>query len=85
MSLVPVRELRNHTAEVVRRAQNGEAVTITVNGTPVANLVPIRAEKKAFLTKEELLALRPAPGHEVTEPHPHDLWDDTTDDLGPIE
>ncbi|WP_022884937.1 type II toxin-antitoxin system Phd/YefM family antitoxin [Glaciibacter superstes] len=83
MSLVPVRELRNHTADVIERARNGEEVTITSNGVPVATLVPVRAKKRAFITKEEFLAL--GPGKPDMEPHPHDLWDDTTDDLGPIQ
>ncbi|MEO7124049.1 MAG: type II toxin-antitoxin system prevent-host-death family antitoxin [Lacisediminihabitans sp.] len=83
MSLVPVRELRNHTADVIARAQRGEEVTITVNGVPAISLVPIQAPKKTFLTVEDLLAMRPE--HPTTEPHPHDLWDDSTDDLGPIE
>ena len=78
-----MRELRNHTAEVIERARNGEEVTITVNGTPAAILVPVRLAHKEFLPKEEFLAL--IPKKPVTEPHPHDLWDDTTDDLGPIQ
>jgi prevent-host-death family protein len=38
---VPQRELRNHTAEVLRRVEEGERVEITVNGRPVAELGPI--------------------------------------------
>ncbi|MDJ0324882.1 type II toxin-antitoxin system prevent-host-death family antitoxin [Cryobacterium sp. PH31-AA6] len=83
MSLVPVRDLRNHTAEIIERARNGEEVTITVNGVPAATLVPVRPPTRLFLTKQEFLALRP--GKPVAEAHPHDLWDDTTDDLGPIQ
>lgn len=83
MSLIPVRELRNRTAEVIERARSGEEVTITVNGVPAASLVPVGPPKKLFLTKEELLAM--IPDKPVTEAHPHDLWDDTTDDLGPIQ
>lgn len=83
MSLVPVRDLRNNTAAVIERARNGEEVTITVNGVPAASLVPVRQPKKLFLTTTELLAL--IPDKPVTETHPHDLWDDTTDDLGPIQ
>lgn len=83
MSFVAVRELRNNTAAVIERARAGEDVTITVNGVPAAKLVPVLPEKRAFLTTPELLALRPK--KPITEPHPHDLWDDTTDDLGPIQ
>jgi prevent-host-death family protein len=35
------RELRNHTREVLRRAQAGESVTITVHGRAVAELHPV--------------------------------------------
>jgi prevent-host-death family protein len=37
---VSVRELRNHTAEVVAAMQAGESLTLTVNRTPVADIVP---------------------------------------------
>lgn len=83
MPFVPVRELRNNTAAVIERARTGEDVTITVNGVPAAKLVALLPEKRAFLTTPELLALRPTKA--ITEPHPHDLWNDTTDDLGPIQ
>jgi prevent-host-death family protein len=83
MSLVPVRELRNNTAAVLERARRGEDVTITVNGVATAKLVAIAPGRREFLTTADLLALRL--DKPVTEPHPHDLWADTTDDLGPIE
>ncbi len=83
MSLVPVRELRNNTAAIIERARRGEDVTITVNGVAAAKLVPISPFKREFLTTADLLAMRPI--RPVTEPHPHDIWDDTTDDLGPIQ
>lgn len=83
MALIPVRELRNNTAAVIERARSGEEVTITVNGVAAARLVAIQTGKREFLTTADLLAMRP--DHPITEPHPHDLWDDTTDDLGPIE
>lgn len=85
MSLVPVRELRNHTAAVIERARSGEEVTITVNGVPAATLVPIQAVKKTFLTRDELMALAPRPGEPTPEFWDHELEGDTTDDLGPIE
>ncbi len=37
---VSVRELRNHTAHVVRRVEAGDHLTLTVNGRPVADIVP---------------------------------------------
>ncbi len=41
MSDVSSRELRNHTADVLRRVEAGERVRISVNRRPVAELVPL--------------------------------------------
>jgi prevent-host-death family protein len=41
MSDVSSRDLRNHTAEVLRRVEAGERVRISVNRRPVAELVPL--------------------------------------------
>ncbi len=38
---VSVRELRNHTAEVLRRVESGAHVRVTVDRRPVAELVPL--------------------------------------------
>ena len=43
MSQVTLRDLRRKAAELVRRAENGEPVTISVSGRPAVNLVPIPA------------------------------------------
>jgi prevent-host-death family protein len=37
---VSVRELRNRTADVVRRIEAGEKLALTVNRRPVADIVP---------------------------------------------
>jgi prevent-host-death family protein len=41
MTDVSSRELRNHTADVLRRVEAGERVRISVNRRPVAELVPL--------------------------------------------
>jgi prevent-host-death family protein len=41
MSDVSSRDLRNRTAEVLRRVEAGERVRISVNRRPVAELVPL--------------------------------------------
>ena len=41
MSDVSSRELRNHTADVLRRVEAGERVRVSVNRRPVAELVPL--------------------------------------------
>jgi prevent-host-death family protein len=41
MADVSSRDLRNHTAEVLRRVEAGERLRISVNRRPVAELVPL--------------------------------------------
>lgn len=38
---VSVRKLKDHLSEYLRRVQQGEAVTVTDHGRPVASLVPL--------------------------------------------
>lgn len=38
---VSVRDLRNHTAEVLKRVEAGQRLLITVDRRPVAQLVPL--------------------------------------------
>ena len=45
MATVPQKELRNHVGEVLRRAEAGEEITITVSGRPVAQLGPVRTRQ----------------------------------------
>ncbi len=53
MATVPQRELRNNTAELLRRVERGERLTITVHGHPVAELVP-RAQRRRFVPLTEV-------------------------------
>ena len=57
MSTVASRDLRNHTADVLRQVSDGTRVTITVNGKPVAEIGPVRTTRPQFLTKAELAEL----------------------------
>ena len=41
MGDVSARDLRNHTAEVLRRVEAGERLRVNVNRRPVAELVPL--------------------------------------------
>lgn len=41
MATIPQKDLRNNVAEVLRRAESGESLTITVSGRPVAHLGPL--------------------------------------------
>jgi len=82
MAIVASRDLRNHTAEVLRKVSDGERVTITVNGTPVAEIAPVTSARRACLPKRELVALlaryRADPG--LTDDLAA-LTGETTDDL----
>jgi len=42
---VSIRELRNHGGEVVERVEHGEAVCITRDGRPVAELRPLETPR----------------------------------------
>ncbi len=81
---VPSRDLRNDTAGVLRRVQDGDDVTITVNGRPVARLVPLRRSHRRWLPKAELVRrLRIAQADPGLRADLARLAGDTTDDLGP--
>ncbi len=85
MSEVASRELRNDTAGVLRRAQAGEDITITVKGRPVAILTAVRPRRRHWLTRAEFLArLRRAQADPGLRNDLAALAGDTTDDLGPI-
>ncbi len=45
MAAIPQKELRNNVGEVLRRAEGGEEITITVSGRPVAQLGPARTRQ----------------------------------------
>ena len=41
MSTVPVRDLRNRSADVLARVTQGESLTVTRDGEPVATIGPL--------------------------------------------
>lgn len=57
MSTVASRDLRNHTAEVLHRVAAGDRVTITVNGAPVAELIPPSTSRRPSISREDLVLL----------------------------
>jgi prevent-host-death family protein len=52
MATIPQKELRNNIGEVLRRAEAGEEMTITVSGRPVARLGPAR--RRQWVSPAEL-------------------------------
>jgi len=45
MDSTGLRELRQHASDLVRRAESGETITVTVSGRDVAQLGPIRRDQ----------------------------------------
>jgi prevent-host-death family protein len=86
MSSVASRDLRNHTADVLKRVAAGDRVTITVNGTPVAELSPVRGERRMSMNRQEQIAIltRFQADAELRRQLAA-LVPETTDDLDPIE
>ena len=61
MSEVSSRDLRNHTADLLRRAEAGERIRINVNRRPVAELVPLgRSQWASGAVFERILREAPA-------------------------
>ena len=44
MTTAGLRELRQRASELVRQAEAGEVITVSVNGRPVAQLGPVSVE-----------------------------------------
>ena len=85
MTEIASRELRNHTAGILRRVEGGESLTVTSNGRPVAQLVPIPRARRSWLPREELIRiLDEAQADPGLRDDLRELAGETTDDLGPI-
>lgn len=52
---VSVRELRNHTAAVLRRVEAGERLRVTVDRRPVAELAPLPS-RTTWVPRARLIA-----------------------------
>ena len=65
MSAIPARDLRNHTAEVLRRVESGEEIEVLRDNRPVAKIIPL-SRRRQWLPAPEI-------GHELAR-----LGPDTT-------
>ena len=54
MDQVASRDLRNDTAGVIRRVQEGKTVIITVNGRPMAQLMPVTGSRRSWISRQDL-------------------------------
>lgn len=77
MTSIPQKELRNEVGAVLRRAEQGERITVTVAGRPVAELGPI--SRRRWVSGAELARVwgTPAPRtlHEDLPAFPGGLTD----------
>lgn len=51
---ISVRDLRNHTAQVVAAVRSGERLSLTVNRTPVADIVPHAGTRSPWIPSATL-------------------------------
>ncbi len=58
--IIAQRELRNDNAKVIDAVTAGETFVVTRNGEPVAELRPLRAGRRTFISREEVAALASA-------------------------
>lgn len=85
MSTIASRDLRNHTADVLRQVSGGTHVTITVNGLPVAEIRPVRSARKQFLSQADLIEIMTARQADAgLRDDLARLAGETTDDLDPL-
>jgi prevent-host-death family protein len=54
MSAIPARDLRNRTAEVLRRVEAGEEIEVFKDNRPVAKLVPL-SRRRRWLPASEVI------------------------------
>lgn len=82
MSAIPARDLRNHTAEILRRVEAGEEIEVLRDNRPVAKIIPLPWRRRWLPASEvmrELEILGPDStglGQEL-----RDTLTETTDDL----
>jgi prevent-host-death family protein len=57
MKTIPQRELRNGVSRVLREVEAGEHMRVTVDGRPVADLIPLGCIRRTFVSREEVLTL----------------------------
>lgn len=83
MGSIASRDLRNHTADALRRVREGERVMVTVHGEPVAELVPPSSpRRRPYLTRAELEnVLRVVSADPGLRDDLRALGDESTDDL----
>lgn len=78
---VSVRELRNHTASVLRRVESGERLRVTVDRRPVAELVPLARRATWVPTEKAEAIIRGIPADTGLTQELREAFPQTTDEL----
>jgi prevent-host-death family protein len=82
MSAIPARDLRNHTAEVLRRVEAGEEIEVLKDNRPIAKIIPL-SWRRRWLPAPEIAAeiLRLGPDTTGLAAELAQTLTETTDDL----
>ncbi|MGH3636262.1 type II toxin-antitoxin system Phd/YefM family antitoxin [Mycobacterium sp.] len=82
VATIPARDLRNRTAEVLRRVEAGEEIEVLKDNRPVAMLVPI-SRRRRWLPAGELIRelVRLGPDTTGLSEELRETLTETTDDL----
>ncbi len=73
--VVPLRDLRNQTSEVLRRVEAGERLVVTVDRRPVAELVPLPSPRSWVPAAEVWARIRGAQADPGLSAQLDDLFD----------
>ena len=73
MGTIPQKELRNNVGDVLRRAEAGERITITVAGRPVAEIGP--RSRRQWVSGPDLDVIWRTPAPASLDRLPADLTD----------
>ncbi len=82
MSAIPARDLRNHTAEILRRVEAGEEIEVLRDNRPIAKIVPL-SWRRRWLPAPEVMRELALLGPDTTglAQELRETLRDTTDDL----
>ena len=83
MDEIPARELRNDVSAVLRRVESGEHLRVTIQGRPVADLIPLPMRPRSMRWDAFASALERARADSALADELRDLLPDTTDDVLP--
>lgn len=82
MAAVPARDLRNHTADVLRRVEAGEEICVYSGNRPVAKIIPLSRRREWVPASEVIDQLaRLGPDDTGLAEELRSTLTETTDDL----